>query len=83
MPGAELTLVTKLLFRSLYSYIYRVRGKDAEFRLKGDSPMQLSIQYSLSEKWLPAESLEVYQDFMEPAERLKGDLIFLTAMFNF
>ena len=45
--------------------------------------MQLSIQYSLSEKWLPAESLEVYQDFMEPAERLKGDLIFLTAMFNF
>lgn len=39
MPGAEVTLVTKLLFRSLYSYIYRVSGKDAEFRLEGDSPM--------------------------------------------
>lgn len=44
--------------------------------------MELSIQYSLSEKWLPAESLEVYQDFMEPAELLKF-YIFLTAMFNF
>lgn len=43
----------------------------------------LSTQYSLSEKWLPAESLEVYQDFMEPEELLKGDLIFFNAMFNF
>lgn len=40
MPGAEVTLETKLLFRSLYIYIYRVSGKDAEFWLEGDSPMQ-------------------------------------------
>ena len=45
MPGAEVTLVAKLLFRSLYSYIYRVSGKDAEFRLEGDSPK--CIKYSV------------------------------------
>lgn len=39
--------------------------------------MELSIQYSLSEKWLPAESLEVYRTSWNLQSFLRGTLYFL------